>query len=44
MNKFGMAVAVLQLCACIEAAISKDWNRAIIYIGFAIGSAGVAMA
>lgn len=43
-NKFGMVVAVLQLFACTEAVISKDWNRAMIYAGFAVGSAGVALA
>ena len=43
MNKLGMLVAVIQVGACIEAMISKDWQRAIIYAGFAIGSAGVAL-
>jgi hypothetical protein len=43
MNKLGMLVAVIQLGACVEAIASKDWQRAIIFAGFAIGSSGVAM-
>ena len=42
MNYFGIIVAFLQLCAGIEAAYHTDWQRAIIYIGFAIGSTAIA--
>jgi hypothetical protein len=42
MNWFGLIVAGLQVCAAIESAYSKDWQRMLIYIGFAVGSAAVA--
>ena len=42
MSRFGMLVAVLQLCAAFEAAFRRDWQRTIIYVGFSIGSAAVA--
>jgi len=44
MNKFGMLVAVLQLMAMVEAIYSQDWRRAVVFAGFAVGSAGVAWA
>ena len=42
MNKFGIFVAVIQLLACAEALVHSNWQQAIIYFGFSIGSAGVA--
>lgn len=42
MNKFGIIIAVLQLCATAEGIYNKDYRRAVIYFGFAIGSAAVA--
>jgi len=42
MNWFGLVVAGLQLCACVEGAYRGDWRRAVIYFGFAIGSAAIA--
>lgn len=42
MNWFGMIVAGLQLCASAEGAYRGDWRRAVIYIGFSIGSAAIA--
>jgi len=42
MNKFGIFVAIIQLLACGEALLHENWQQAIIYAGFAVGSAGVA--
>ena len=42
MNYFGLIVAALQLCASVESAMRTDWQRCIIYFGFAIGSAAIA--
>ncbi len=42
MNYFGMLVAGLQLCAVAESLWRHDWNKAIIFIGFSVGSAAVA--
>ena len=42
MNRFGMLVALMQLLAMVEAACSQDWRRAVVFAGFAVGSAGVA--
>ena len=42
MNRAGLLVAVLQACAAAEAAWARDWQRAIIWAAFAVGSAGVA--
>jgi len=41
-NKFGLIVAIIQLFACAEAIFRGNWQQAIIYAGFAVGSAGVA--
>lgn len=41
-NWFGICVAVLQLCAALEGAISGDWRRFVIYFTFSIGSAAIA--
>ena len=42
MNAFGLLVAALQLCACAESAFRRDWRTAVVYLGFAIGSAAIA--
>lgn len=43
MSRFGMLVAVLQFLAMLEALYHQDWRRAMIFAGFAVGSAGVAL-
>lgn len=42
MSWFGLAVAFLQFCACVECVVDKDWQRAVIYLGFVIGSTAIA--
>ncbi len=42
MNWFGVMVAGLQVCAAAEAAIAHEWNRALIYLFFAMASTAVA--
>jgi len=36
-----MIVAVLQALACVEAIYHKNWQMAVVFAGFAVGSAGV---
>ena len=42
MNRFGILIALLQLCAAVEGVYNNDYRRAVIYFGFAIGSAAIA--
>ena len=42
MNWFGLVVAVLQVCAALEAAYRHDWRNAVVYGGFSVGSAAIA--
>lgn len=42
MNWFGLIVAGLQVCAAVEGFVTHDWRRALIYCGFALGSAAIA--
>lgn len=42
MNYFGVAVAILQAAACIEAVFNCNWKSAIIYASFSIGSVAIA--
>ena len=42
MNRFGLIVAVLQLCAAVEGIYTKNYRLALIYFGFLIGSFAIA--
>jgi hypothetical protein len=42
MNYFGLIVAALQVCAALEGAYSHDWQKAVVYGAFAVGSAAIA--